>query len=83
MVGEKSSGVVGEEVSGGADLDSEKPILKIIGKDGNAFNILGLAQRAMKKAGWVKEKRDIVMNEMTSGDYDHLLQVAMKYFEVE
>lgn len=33
---------------------NEKPKLELIGKDGNAFSILGLAGRAAKKAGWPK-----------------------------
>ena len=45
--------------------------------------ILGNAQRAAKKAGWSREKIDEVMKEAQSGDYDHLLQTMMKYFEVE
>ena len=51
-------------------------------QDGNAFNILGRCMRAAKQAGWTKEQIDAVLQEMRSGDYDHLLQTAMKHFEV-
>ena len=60
-----------------------KPILKLIGRDGNAFMVLGLAQRAAKRAGWSKEKIDTFIKEATAGDYDHLLQVVMQNFDVE
>ena len=60
-----------------------KPNLKLIGSDGNAFMILGKAQRVARKAGWASEKIDSVLKEATSGDYDHVLQTMMKYFEVE
>jgi len=62
---------------------TEKPNLELIGSDGNAFAILGKAQRVAKKAGWEKKKIDAVLKEATSGDYDHLLQTMMKYFEVD
>ena len=60
-----------------------KPVLKLVGQDGNAFMILGLAQRAAKKAGWSKEEISEFMTEAQSGDYDHLLQTCTEYFEVE
>ena len=57
-----------------------KPILKILGNDGNAFAILGAASRVAKQNGmdW-----KVISAEATSGDYDHLLQTMQKYFEVE
>lgn len=60
--------------------NTEKPRLKIIEEDGNAFAILGAARRvAMRnKMDW-----EAIKKEATSGDYDHLLCVMMEYFEVE
>ena len=57
-----------------------KPTLKLVGEDGNAFAILGLARRVARdnKMDWEKIK-----TEAMSGDYDHLLQTMMKYFDVE
>ena len=60
-----------------------KPVLELTGHDGNAFAILGSAMRVAGKAGWTKEEVDKFMNEAQSGDYDHLLQTCMKYFDVE
>jgi hypothetical protein len=59
-----------------------KPKVKLVGEDGNAFMIMGLCQRAARKAGWSKEKIDAVMADMGSGDHQHLLQVAMEEFDV-
>lgn len=67
----------------GPRLVKTKPIVTLVGRDGNAFNILGLCQRAAKQAGWTKEQIDAVMTDMRAGDYDHLLQTAMKHFEVK
>lgn len=60
-----------------------KPVLELSGGDGNAFVLMGKAQRAAKKAGWTQQQIDAVMKEARSGDYDHLLQTLMKHFEVE
>ncbi|MBC8485723.1 MAG: hypothetical protein H8D45_06750 [Bacteroidetes bacterium] len=60
----------------------KKPELKLVGEDGNAFNILGKARRVAKKANWSKDKIDKMTKEAISGDYDNVLQVMIKYFEV-
>ena len=69
-------------MAGGVRLANEFPVVKLIGADGNAFNIIGLCRRAARQAGWPAEKIDAVTKEMTSGDYNHLLATAMKYFDV-
>jgi hypothetical protein len=59
-----------------------KPRVKLVGRDGNAWAIMGSCQRAAQKAKWSKERTKAVLDEMMAGDYDHLLQTAMKHFEV-
>jgi len=56
-----------------------KPKLMLVGDDGNAFAILSKAAKVAKANGlnWNK-----ILKEATSGDYDHLLQTIIKYFEV-
>jgi hypothetical protein len=61
----------------------DKPKLKLIGKDGNAFSILGEAISVARESGWTKEQVTSFNKEALSGDYDHLLQTCMKYFDVE
>lgn len=58
---------------------SAKPELRLLGKDGNAFAILGAARRVAlaNDMDWLSIQR-----EAQSGDYDHLLRTMMKYFEV-
>jgi len=57
-----------------------KPTLTLVGRDGNAFAILGAAMRVANanKMDW-----DQIEKEATSGDYDNLLQTMCKYFDVE
>ena len=59
-----------------------KPKLKLVGADGNAFALLGLAHRAAKKAGWSQEQWNAVQTDAMAGDYDNLLRVLMSHFEV-
>lgn len=58
----------------------EKPKLELTGQDGNAFFILGKAQRVARQNNMDWDK---IRTEATSGDYDKLLQTMMKYFDVE
>jgi hypothetical protein len=60
-------------------IPDEKPIVPLVGQDGNAFAILGRAKKAMEHFGWSKELIDQYLTEAKSGDYDHLLRVTMEY----
>ncbi len=51
-------------------------------EDGTAYAILGEVKGAMERAGCSKEDVDEYMSESQSGDYDHLLQTAMKTLTV-
>ena len=64
----------------------DKPLtdvkVQLISADGNAFAILGKVRKALVEAGHGELAKKFI-KEATSGDYDHLLQSAMKYVEVE
>ena len=60
-----------------------KPTVKLVGEDGNAFSIMGGVKKALMLAGADKEYIDQYLNEATSRDYDHLLVVSMVYVDVE
>lgn len=61
----------------------DKPALKLVGEDGNAFAILGRAKHAAQKAGWDKDRIKALMDDATSGNYDHLLCVMMDNFDTD
>jgi hypothetical protein len=61
---------------------ADRPVLVLIGQDGNAFNILGKARRALLLAGRGDEWA-IFVADATSSDYQHLLATVMDWFEVE
>lgn len=56
--------------------------VKLTGKDGNAFMILGLVGGALKDSGVSLALCNLFQEEATSGDYDHLLQTCMKWVTV-
>jgi len=62
---------------------TEKPTVKLVGKDGNAFAIMGRVKNALKRAGADEEYIKKYLDESMAGDYDNLLATAMKYAEVE
>jgi len=47
--------------------------------DGNAFSFIGAGRRALISAGREDELATFT-EEMTSGDYNHLIQVFLKWF---
>ncbi len=62
--------------------EEEKPELKLVGQDGNVFNILGLATRVARQAGWSEEKIKKFQDKAMSGDYNNALTTCLEYFEV-
>ena len=57
--------------------------VKLSGKDGNAFSILGRVTSAMKKAKVDASIIEAYRKEAMSGDYDHLVMVTMEYVDVQ
>lgn len=56
--------------------------VELIGQDGNAFAVLGLVLREMRRAGLSEEERDEFVAEATGGDYDDLLATVQRWVEV-
>ena len=52
-------------------------VIDLTGPDGNAFALLGYAKRFTKQLGL---EFDEISTEMTSGDYENLLEVFDKHF---
>ena len=51
--------------------------LKLAGKDGNAFALIGYFMSEAKKKGWTEEEIKVVKDDAMSGDYGHLLRTLM------
>jgi len=56
--------------------------VELVGQDGNAFNILGLVQKALCRKNVPQAEIDEYFAEATSGDYNHLLAVTMEWVTI-
>lgn len=61
----------------------EPPIVKLIGEDGNVFNLIGLASKALKRAGQPEPAAELTKRAFASGSYDEVLNLIQEYCEVE
>ncbi len=57
-------------------------IVTLTNHNGNAFSVLGRCRQAATAAGLDEEEIATFMTEAMAGDYDHLLQTAMRWFDV-
>jgi len=64
------------------DIKYPNITVELCGHDGNAFSILGRVIQAMRRGGVLKQDIDQFREEAMSGDYDNLLQTAMKWVDV-
>lgn len=56
--------------------------VQLVGQDGNAGAIMGAVSSAMRRAGISSKECDAYRMESMSGDYNHLLQTAMRWVSV-
>lgn len=59
------------------ELNKGKIKIDLTGPDGNAFVLMGYADRLAKQMGL---DTDSIIKDMTSGDYEHLVSVFDKHF---
>ena len=57
--------------------------VRLTGRDGNAFAVLGRVRQALKRGGQSAEFIEAFTAKATSGDYYHLLATVMEVVEVE
>jgi hypothetical protein len=59
-----------------------KPVCKLVGENGNVFNLISLASKSLKKAGLKEQATEMAEKCFHAEDYDHALRIIMKYVEV-
>ena len=67
------------------DIEEEKakPKAKLIGANGNIFNLAGIAGRVLKRDGqWNKAKEMYQRITQTAHSYDEALAIIMEYVDV-
>ena len=62
----------------------DKPTVKLIGKDGNIYFIMGKAAQALRRAGQADKAEEMQERIKTEADsYHGALAIVMDYVEVE
>lgn len=56
--------------------------VQLSGNDGNAFAIMGAVSKALRRADVSQSEIDQYLNQSMSGDYDNLIQTAMRWVSV-
>ena len=56
--------------------------VELVGRDGNAFAIMGAVSKALSRAKVPQAEIDKYLEESTSGDYDNLLATATRWVTV-
>lgn len=60
--------------------ESKEIIIDLTGPDGNAFALMAYAKNFGKQLKWSDTRIKDFLNEMMSGDYEHLLEVFDREF---
>ena len=61
----------------------EKPVVKLIGENGNVFNLIGIVALELKRNDMKKEAEAFKEKAFTCKSYDEVLRLIMDYVEVE
>ena len=61
----------------------EKPKVKLIGEDGNVFNLMGIASRTLKNGGQIEKSKEMCDKIFGCGSYDESLQIIMEYVDIQ
>ena len=65
------------------NTEKEKPKCALIGKDGNIFNLMGIASRTLKNADMRDEAKEMVDKiTNTAKSYDEALMIISDYVEI-
>ena len=61
-----------------------KPKCRLIGEDGNIFNLIGIVSRTLKEAGEPEKAEEMAKRITTQAEsYDEALAMLMDYVDVE
>jgi len=60
----------------------KKPEVRLIGEDGNVFNLIGIVSSEMKRAGLVEEAKGMTQKAMQCHSYEEVLALFSEYVEI-
>ena len=63
-------------------VEKRKPKCKLIGENGNIFNLMGIASRTLKRNGLKEESEEMIKRIEESHSYDEALMIIADYVEI-
>ena len=60
----------------------KKPVVKLLGTDGNVFAIIGVCSKALKRAGQPEKAKEMSEKAVRAGSYHEAIGICMQYVEV-
>lgn len=76
-VDNRLGGFVTEETA-----EKKKPDCKLLGEDGNIFNLLGIAARTLRRNGMSEQAKEMTDKIYASGSYDEALGIIGEYVNI-
>ena len=64
-----------------AQLVDKKVKMTLVGKDGNAFSLMGAFSGEARRQGWTQDEIGKVTNQCMQGDYNELIATLMNHIE--
>ena len=59
-----------------------KPKCKLIGEDGNIFNLMGIAYKTLKEAGMEEKSEEMIKRVTSSKSYLEALAIISEYVDI-
>ena len=63
--------------------EEDRPVAVFSDQNGNVFNLIGIARRALKEAGYREEAEEMTEKIQKSRSYDEALAIMNEYVDVE
>lgn len=63
-------------------MDNKKIKVKLIGQDGNIFNLMAITRRALIKDGQEENAEKMIKEIENSGSYDEAIYIITKYVDI-
>jgi hypothetical protein len=64
-------------------MENKKPRVKLVGENGNVFNLTGICSKALKEVGMKDESKEMCSRIFKCGFYHEALAIMMEYCDVK
>ncbi|SDX94359.1 hypothetical protein [Thermoactinomyces sp. DSM 45892] len=64
-------------------MNTDKPTVRLLGQDGNIYNLMVIARRALREANMDEQVVSMIEEVENSDSYNQALSIIGKYVEIE